>query len=345
MKSNAFGLDIGTTSLKVVWLDQEKNVYRYLSSLTAFTPSPGIQSESPFDHQEMAKLINKLVIDAKITTNNVNIALPENHVFTKVIDMPVLSEKELSSAIRWEAEQYIPASLDTMRLDWNILRTPQEATPDQKMQVLLVAAPIALIKKYQTILELAGLSVTSIETEILSTIRGVVGTSRFPTSLLMNIGALSTSLAIVQNGIIVFNYSIPLGGMAMTRAIAADFGLNLAQAEEYKKTYGLSDKNFGGKVKQAISPIQSAMMTEVKKAMTFYAEKYKNESPISQVLLTGGGANLPGIAVYFAQDIGLETVIANPWKQLNVQAVPRDVDMRGPEYTVAVGLAIKEYEE
>lgn len=345
MKSNAFGLDIGTTSMKVVWLDRENTTTKYLSSLTAFTPAQGMQSESPFDHQEMAKLINKLVIDAKIATNNVNIALPENHVFTKVIDMPILSEKELSTAIYWEAEQYIPAPLETMRLDWSILRKPNDTLSDQKMQVLLVAAPLQLIKRYQSILELAGLTIVAIETEILSTIRGVVGNERFPTSLLMNIGAMNTSLAIVQNGVIVFNYSIPLGGVAMTRAIAADFGFNVAQAEEYKKTYGLSDKNFGGKVRQAISPIQTAMMTEVKKAMTFYAEKYKNESPISQVLLTGGGANLPGIAVYFAQDIGLETVIANPWKMLNVQNVPKDVDLRGPEYTVALGLALKEYEQ
>jgi type IV pilus assembly protein PilM len=344
MKSNAFGLDIGATSIKVVWLDGEKNVYKYISSLTTFTPSQGMQSESPFDHQEMAKLINKLVIDAKITTNNVNIALPESHVFTKVIDMPVLSEKELTTAIYWEAEQYIPAALDTMRLDWVILRTPKDSLSDQKMQVLLVAAPLQLIKRYQTILELAGLSIVAIETETLSVVRGLVGTPHFPTSLVMNIGALNTTLTIVQNSIIVFNYSIPLGGAAMTRAIAADFGFNATQAEEYKKSYGLSDKNFGGKVRQAIAPIQSAMMTEVKKAMAFYAEKYKNEAPISQVLLTGGGANLPGIGLYFAEDIGFETIIANPWEMLNIQGVPKDIDMRGPGYTVAVGLAIKEYE-
>lgn len=344
MKSNAFGLDIGTTSMKVVWLDHDKNVYKYISSLTAFTPSPGMQSESPFDHQEMAKIINKLVIDAKITTNNVNIALPESHVFTKVIDMPVLSEKELASAIYWEAEQYIPAPLNTMRLDWSVLRTPAENGSDQKMQVLLVAAPLQLIKRYQTILELAGLSIVAIETEVLSVIRGIVSNNHFPTSLIMNIGAMSTSLAIVQNGIVVFNYSIPLGGIAMTRAIASDFGFSPEQAEEYKKTYGLSDKNFGGKVRQAIAPIQTAIMTEVKKAMAFYVEKYKNESPISQVVLTGAGANLPGIGLYFAQDIGVETVTANPWKMLNVQGVPQDIESRGPEYTVALGLATKEYE-
>ncbi len=344
MKNSTFGLDIGITSIKVTWLDFDKKSIKYLSSRSAPSLPKGMSSESPFDHQEMAAVINKLVIDAKINTNNVSVALPENRVFTKVIDMPNLSEKELSSAIYWEAEQYIPAPLDTMTLDWSILRKPKNADPAIKMQVLLVAAPNQLIKRYRTILELAGLSVVGIETEVLSVIRSVVGNAHFPTTLIMNIGALSTSLSIVQNGIIIFTYLIPLGGIAITRAIAADFGLALPQAEEYKKIYGLSDKNFGGKIGNAIRPVLSSIIGEVKKAISFYTERYKNESPISQLLLTGGSALLPGINAYFVQNTGIETVIANPWKNLNIQGVPADLQSRGPEFAVPIGLALKEYE-
>src|SRR5258706_11346061 len=150
----------------------------------------------------------------------------------------------------------------------------------------------------------------------------------------LHIGALGTSLAIVQKGMMVFNYSIPLGGIAMTRGIAADFGFSPTQAEEYKRAYGLSDKNLGGKVGKAIQPILTEILSEVRKAMSFYNEKYKNESPISQVLLSGGGAILPGIDLYFVQNIGIETVIANPWKLLNIQKVPVDIQARGPEYAV-----------
>lgn len=344
MKSNAFGLDIGTTAMKVVWLNREKNVIFHGSSLSVPTPAPGMQSESPFDHQEMAQAINKLVIDAKITTNNVNIALPENHAYTKVIEMPVLSDSELSNAIYWEAEQYIPVPLDTVTLAWTKLRNFKSSLSEDKMQVLLVAAPKELIKRYQTILELAGLTIVSIETEILAVIRGIVHAKSAPTSLLANIGAMCTTLGIVQNGIVVFNYSVPLGGIALTRAIASDFGLSPAQAEEYKRGYGLSDKNFGGKVRTALEPVLSALMIEVKKAITFYNNRYKNESPISQMLLTGGGSNLPGLGVYFAQNLGVETVIANPWSMLNIQHVPQAIEAKGPEYAVAVGLALKEYE-
>ena len=344
MKSNAFGLDIGTNTIKVVWLNREKNITSYASSLIVPTPAQGMQSESPFDHQEMAQIINKLVIDAKITTNNVNIALAENHAFTKVIEMPLLSDKELESAIYWEAEQYIPVPLDTVTIAWTKLRPYKGTLAEEKMQVLLVAAPKELIKRYQAILDLAGLTIVSVETEILAIIRSVIASTQVPTSLVANIGAMSTTLGIVQNGILVFNYSVPLGGVALTRAIASDFGLQLAQAEEYKRVYGLSDKNFGGKVGKAIEPILTSLLTEVKKAITFYADKYKNELPISQLLLTGGGSSLPGLSLYFAQNLGLEAVTANPWKMLNIQGVPQALEARGPEYSVAVGLALKEYE-
>jgi type IV pilus assembly protein PilM len=344
MKSSTFGLDIGTSKIKAVWLNREKDVISYNSALSVDTPSPGIQSESPFDHQELAQKINKLIYDAKITETKVSISLPENHVFTKVIEIPPLTEKELSSAIRWEAEEHIPAPIDTMSLAWSILKRPRSNTNEQKMQVLLVAAPNQLIKKYQSILELAGLSIVAIETETLAIVRGVFRDPNPPTSIIMNMGSLNTSLSIVQGGAIIFNYSIPLGGIALTRAIASDFGLNISQAEEYKKTYGLSDKNLGGKVAMAIEPIFTNILTEVKKAIGFYNERYKNESPLTQILLAGGSAGLPGIDVYFVKNIGLETVIANPWKMLNIVGAPVSLQNSGSEYTIACGLALKEYE-
>lgn len=344
MKSNSFGLDIGTTTIRAAWFNHEQNTLEYVASLAGPPPTPGILSESSLDQQEMSQFINNYVKQAKISTSSVNIALPENQVFTKVIEMPMISEKELANAIYWEAEQYIPAQLDTMSLDWSVLHNTTEGLPNQKMQVLLVAAPLQLIKRYQSILELAGLSIASVETEILSVVRSMVQSNNFPTSLVLHIGALGTSLAILRRGTMIFNYSIPLGGIAMTRGIASDFGFSPSQAEEYKRTYGLSDKNFGGKVGKAIEPVLTEILSEVRKAMSFYIEKYKNDFPISQILLSGGGALLPGIDLYFAQNIGLETVIANPWKLLNIQKVPNEILPHGPEYSVAIGLALKEYE-
>lgn len=343
MKNKAFGLDIGVTGMKAVWLSKEKNGYLLNSVLQSPSPLKGMLSESPLDQQEMAKAIRKLVNEAKINTPYVNIALPENQVYTKVVEMPLLSDRELSSAIYWEAEQYIPVPLSGITLDYTILSKPQAANEGAKMQVLLVGAPTILIDKYEKIISFSGLTLTSVETEILSVIRGVTGGQVFPSSLIMNIGAMNTSLAIIKNGIVSFTYVIPTGGIALSRAIATDFGFSMAQAEEYKKTYGLSGQNEGGKIGKATEPIIMSIIGEMKKALVFYAEKYKDD-PIKQILISGGTARLAGLTNTITNAMGIETKIANPWENLASQQVPKDIIDHAPEYSIAVGLAMREYE-
>lgn len=342
MKNKVFGLDIGTTSIKVVWLTKSGEGYVLNSVLTSPSPVKGMISESPLDQQEMAQIIAKIVQDASIDVKGVNVALPESQVYTRVIEMPVLSDKELASAIYWEAEQYIPVPLNTITLDYKVLHrpAPQEGT---KMTVLLVGAPTILINKYEHVLSLAGMTIESLETEILSVLRAVVVGDNFPTSMILNIGAINSSLAIVKNNVLSFTYSIPTGGIALSRAIAADFGFSINQAEEYKKVYGLSEANFSGKIGKATEPILSSILTETKKSLAYYGEKYP-EDPIKQIILSGGTAKLPGLNSYFAQNLGIETVVANPWKILASQEVPKEILDDAPSYTISVGLAMREYE-
>jgi len=350
MKTKPLGLDIGASSTKAVWFEGEGSNIRLSSALTIPTPPKGMLSESPLDEEEMARSLQGLIQEAKVSTTVVNVALPENKVYTKVLEMPILSDKELSSAIYWEAEQYIPVPLETITLDWKVLKRPEKANPGDKMQVLLVGAPTQLIEKYQKILVMAGLSISYIETEILSAIRALMfpymqkkGTV-FPNTLIVNIGAMSTSLAIIKNGIIVFTYSIAIGGAALNRAIAADFGFSLSQAEEYKKTYGITQQTLGGKISDSTKPILLSIIGEVKKAIAFYKDKYKNDAPIQQVLLSGGTAKLPGIGIFFAENIEIETATANPWLVLNNQEIPREILDNASDYTIAIGLALRDYE-
>jgi type IV pilus assembly protein PilM len=338
---NSFGLDIGSVTMKAVFIQSEKGVYKFQSSIVAKTPAKGMLSDASLDQEEMAQNIRQMIVDARIPSRNVHLALSDNHVFSKVIDMPLLSDKELASAINWEAEQHIPVPLNTINLDYKVLRRDIGEEKARKMQVLLVGAPTSLLKKYEHVFELSGINIFSLETELLSVIRAIVTTPQFPNSLIVNIGSLGTSLAIVQKGVPVFLYTIPLGGVAMNRSIATELGFNMSQAEEYKKTYGMDEVNFGGKIKAAIEPILLSLITEIKKALSFYIDKYKEDHPIGQIVITGGTARLPGIVPVFVQQTGLETVIANPWKSLGIQNVPVDLMEAGPEYTIAVGLAVK----
>ncbi len=339
---NVFSLDIGSATIKAVMLEKHGNTIQFKSSIVAPTPARGMMSDSSLDQEEVAQTVRKMVLDAKITSRNVNLALPDNQVFAKVIDMPLLSEKELTSAIYWEAEQHIPVPLTSINLDWKVLRKDPQTVKSPRMQVLLVGAPSHLLKKYQEIFELSGINISSLETEILAVIRGIITSENFPTSLIVNIGSLGTSIAIVQANILVFLYTVPLGGTAMNRAIATEFAFTTTQAEEYKKTYGIDQNNFGGKIKDAVDPILMSLITEIKKAITYYTDKFKGDYPITQIILTGGSAKLPGIIPMFVEQLSVETVIANPWKASNIQGVPPGLQERAAEYTIAVGLALKD---
>lgn len=343
MKSKSFGLDIGSSTMKAVWLDFEQDRIDLLSCVVLPTPTHGLISESLIDQEEMAQSIKQLLSEGKISSRSAHIALPDNQVFTKVIEMPVLSEKELASAIKWEAEQYIPASLSTMTLD-NVILKQMESPTGPKMLVLLVAAPSALIKRYQRVLEMAGISIASVETEVLSVVRAAIPFGQAPTACIVHIGSLSTAFAIVQQGIIIFTYSIPVGALAIDRAIASDFGFSLAQAEEYKKTYGVTDNNLSGKIGKAIGPILQSIVQETKKAFAYYKSKYQSEFPIEQLMLSGGSSAIPGLPKYFTEQCDIETIVVNAFESKKIAQVPLEVSENASELDSAVGLALKDYE-
>jgi len=344
MNKKSFGLDIGATTIKLVSLDKQNNGYLLNSAIIVPAPPRGIMSESPLDEEEMAKTIKKALEDAGIEEKNVNVALAENQVYTRVLEMPLLSERELASAIYWEAERNIPVPLSSVTLAWSILKKPDKSSINEKMQVLMVGAPTVLIAKYQKILTMAGLNITAMETEILSSIRSLIIGEAFPSTMIISIGAITTSIAIVEAGVMIFSYTMAVGGMAINRAIASDLALTPEQAEEYKKAYGINDQTLGGKIGKATEPILSSILAEVKKAIAFYNQKYSGINSIKQILLSGGSAKLPGIDLYFAQNSEIETAIANPWKVLSPQSVSREVLDNASDYAIAVGLAMKDYE-
>jgi len=339
--NKSIGLDIGLTKIKAISLSRQDNNFILDAFQVTSCPSKGMLSESPLDEEEMAKELKKTVDNLKVNSKSVNIALPDNQVYTKVIEMPSLTDKELSLAIYWEAERHIPVALDTITLVWNVLKRPLNPSSNEKMQVLMVGAPTVLINKYQKVLQMAGLNINSIETETLAIVRALTSNS-FPPTIIVSIGAINTSLAIIKDGILVLTYSIQTGGNAISRSIEADFGLTLSQSEEYKKTYGFSKVGVGKKIGKSTEPILASILLEIKKALAFYSQKYKDDSIIQQILLSGGTAKLPGIDLFFAENLGIETVVAFPWKIFANQRIPAEILESTTDYTIALGLAMRE---
>ncbi len=346
MNKKSFGLDIGVLSIKAVELELDKSGFRLGAFIVAPTPPKGMLSESLMDEEEMAQAIKKAVSDAGISNKKVNVALPENQVYAKVVEMPYLSDRELASAIYWEAEQYIPIPLPSVSLSWNVIKRSPKPGVNDKMEVLMVGAPILIVKKYQKILSMAGFTISAMETEIISTVRALSAFTPLNSvtpSIIINIGAISTSLAIVVGNNLIFTYSLPIGGAAINRAISADFGLSSLQAEEYKKTYGIAKGPLGARIGKATEPILSSILSEVKKAIIYYSQKYK-DSRVEQIIISGETAKLPGIDAYFANGCRIGTTIANPWKFLSSSNIPKEILDKAPDYSIAVGLALRDYE-
>lgn len=334
------GLDIGSHSIKLIELAREGDQVALVAAGSMPTPPKALSSTLQADTDALAVAIKQLIHSTGTKTRTVNIALPESKVFTRVIEVPKLSPRELSSAIKWEAEQYIPLPLDQVNVDFTVLDDGKKSGSN-KMEVLLVAAPKALVDRYVSIIEISELNVVSAETEIIATSRAI-GRSlpNVRSVMIVSLGAQSTDIAILRTGILMFTRSVSAGGEAITRAIAQNLDFNMTQAEEYKRAYGLQQDKLEGKITTAAKPIMDTIIQEVKRAMAFYSEKHKDEH-VDTVILSGGTSRLPGMVIYLAQALNCEVQLANPWVGIAKDARFNVLNTEGANFSIAVGLALR----
>jgi type IV pilus assembly protein PilM len=346
MGKKIVGLDIGASSIKLVQLLPDGNGYSLVAVGKSLTPQSFLYSESEMDQKNFAQAVTTLFKESRATSNAVSVALLESLVATKVIEMPLLNDNELASAIKWEAEQYIPWPIDEVSLDWQVLSKsgPEVKAVDAKMQVLLVVAPTLLINKYIKILKMANLEVVSVESEVLSISRAVyLSDVSAPTTLVLDMGSNSTNVCIIENGLMIFSRTIAMGGSALTRAVSGDLNLDFNQAEEYKRTYGLDETKLSGKVAVVIKPVFDVVVNEIKRAFTFF-QTLRPGGMIKRIVVSGGTGMLPGAVFYIAGQMSdVEVQIADPWKNIKFpQKLVYDPRTEGALYTTAVGLAIKD---
>lgn len=336
---NHFGLDIGTHSVKAVQLGGSTERPSFVAAGQIASPVNALNPTAEEDQKKVAEVIKALHREAHISTDKVVTALPESQIFTRVVEMVPLSENEIRNAIQYEAEQYVPVPIKEVKLDWQVLPHPEKS---EKMEVLLVAAPIVLIENYLKILKSCGLVPIALETETTAVVRSLVQrVAGNPTTMVVSIGASTTDLSIVSANQISFTRSIATGGAALARGVAQDLGFELDQATEYMKTYGLDASQLEGKVMQAIKPIFDVIVNEIKRALAYYSSKHPS-SIVKRVVLAGGTAKLPGLVVYLAEVLGMEVQLGNPWEGI---ALPSSVSQKLTEeavsYSVAVGLSLK----
>jgi len=331
------GIDIGSKTIKIVELEKEGKTFKLLSS--GALGYQGVVPSQAKDDKELAPLadvIRKLHKEAHIRGRNVAISLPEPLVFTRTIKFPLLTDQEIESAVKWEAEQYIPIPLSEAIVEHQIVERSEGSQGG--VTVLLVASPKVLVEKYIKLISGAGLTTVGVETEALALCRALAPETG--TVLILDFGAQSSNIAIVKDAMVRFSRSIPTAGEAFTRALSQSLGIEHEQAEAYKKTYGLSS-DLEGKVKKSLAPVFNLVAEEIKKAIHFYQTEEKGEAPKS-VIVSGGTSSMPEAISTLTNLLGIEVVVGNPFAKVlvDVQA-SKSLANYSSLYSVAVGLALR----
>lgn len=318
---SALALDVGTYSIKGVSGKTGTKQVIVDKFVEIGNPNNWVVPSTDQQAAQFADLLDSFISDNKLPRTDVRLALPESVVTTKVIAMPPLTDAELASAIGWQAEQHIPISVDELALEYEVLYRPKRQEKNGQMRVLLVGARKSLITQLTELLLDKGIELTIIDTQTLAVIRSLQFTAEDPATMVIHMGGNSTILATVTAGELRFVYNIASGGAALTRALTQSLNLKSDQAEQYKRTYGMDPTHFEGRLVSALQPGVNVLVQEVRKALQFHLN-LAADAAIRRLLLSGGGAHLPGLVQFLAEQLNLEVLVADPWAVVKTTIEP-----------------------
>lgn len=345
-RKNYLGFDIGTTSIKVAEVAKSGGSakllnYAILESSSHFDrPNNVIQANSlKISERETVAMLKILLKKVKFGTNLVMASIPSFASFITFIEMPDMSEEETNKAMSFQIRQSIPLPLSEIAVDWIRVGKKDDESGFSKQQILLVAIPNEVIDRYKNIFKQVGLNLRSLEVENLAYVRSVIGGDKTPTAL-VDIGARSTNISIIENGFLKYNIQSDYAGDSLTFAISKGLSISYRRAEELKKQRGISGEKGEFELSTLEIPFIDVIINGVMKAGIDFESNFNKK--IQRVVLIGGGANLLGIEKYFEQQLNLPTVLGNG---LLFAEPPQGIDVVLKEVqtrlATAIGLSLK----
>lgn len=347
--ASVIGVDIGSSSLKVVQLRRERGVV-VLETYGELALGPYAGSEvgqaTNMSADKIAETLRDLLREANVTTVDAGVSIPFSRSLLKLVTLPYRENPdEQKTVIELEARKYIPVPVSEVQLDWFIVPVvgAENAPPPSTVSVLLVAVHNDELALLNGVVRGANLAVSFYEIEIFSTIRAVVDEPVKPV-LVLDIGASATKVYVVEHGVVAFSHNIPEGGQDVTRTIASAHSLSIGKAEELKKEHGFGDLSNASYDKSTIELVFSRIFDEARRAISQYEMAEKKQ--ISVLVLTGGGGVTKELAAYAKTFFSVEVKVANPFAKTEAPAFMQPVlEAIGPEFAVAVGLALRKLED
>lgn len=358
-KGAILGVDIGSSSIKVALIEkvEEKVILRNYGELSL---GPGAGSAAGqatnLPPEKIAEQLRILLDETKIAPAQTFIAIPFSASLLSVIELPDVGKKELESMIPIEARRYIPVPLSEVSLDWWALpkrvasrKVESEMTPSdssvkkiENIEVIIAAIHNEVIHKYELIKRDAQISggPSHFEIEIFSTLRAVVGRDLLPI-LVIDIGAASTKLALVDEGVVRASHVISTGGQEITHGLVRSRGMTFAEAEALKCRVGLAGDQEGRDVLAVAELLLANTMNEVVRFAEGYEQKH--DARISKIILVGGGARLQGLEKIIAQNFPKVPIErGDPFARVDAPAfLANTLKEIGPDFATALGIALK----
>ncbi|HEV3244872.1 MAG TPA: type IV pilus assembly protein PilM [Candidatus Paceibacterota bacterium] len=357
-EGSVLGIDIGSSSVKIVQLRPSRGA--------AILETYGEIALGPYAKQPIGKpvkltpdivgaAIKDLMRQANVTAKQGGISIPFSSSLVTILELPKVDPSALKQVVPIEARKYIPVPISEVSLDWFVipeeeatdsafdqLKPKQQKAPTQ--EILLVGIQNATLQSFQAITTEAGVHVDFYEIEIFSAIRSALSHGLAPV-LVVDIGASSSKMYIVERGIVRLTHLVTMGGAQMTDVLARSMTWEFEKAERVKRERGLlPDKAYSSeeneRINEALLSTLTRVFSEVNKVLLSYGQRYNKN--VSRVVLTGGGASLPGISAEAKRSLNAEVETADPFSRTEAPAflgaVLRDI---GPGFTVSTGLALR----
>lgn len=346
-KRPVFGLDIGSQTVKFVQLEKKPkhSVVKAYGSIATDQKimKGGVITNIP----KAAELVDAMLsknLKGHLTTNRVVMSIPVSHAFTRVLTLPPMSSKELENAIQLEVEQSVPVASKDLYFDYEVM----DSDNDNQILVRMEAVPKNIVDSYVDMCDMLGLDLSLIQTNIKADAQLCMNYENLTSDnpyIIVDVGGDSIDVGILDQTLRVTG-TVDEGGNSLTNAIAKSLNLLPAKANDIKVSQGIGAGTNQKKVKAAVTPILDKVILEIRRMTRFYEERVKEGGEISQIVIVGGGANMPGLGDYLTDEIHIPTTVSSPWgKRISFGRLepPEHADL--PRFLTCAGLALVQDEE
>ncbi len=344
------GLDIGSDRLKVVELTRAGRAYHLARMASAPAPAAAFRDGVPASPEDLGPQIRALFDKAGIRTDRVVVAAGGQNVTVREVRVPPMTAQELTAAVRYEAERYLPYNVQDVHMDYQVMG---ESTEDGRkmLDVVVVATRRDVVQRIVETVEAAKLEAAIMDVESFALFRSLVGDgAETRTLVFIDLGAEASDIVITEGQRLRLTRNIPIGGNTLVHALAETLSVDAAAAKTMLEERGeILDENVipddltVQRIHDTIAPQIGDLVTEIRRSLDYYQTRARS-AVVNQIILTGGLARLRNVGRVLATELGVPTEIGNPFSRLEVSpaAFPPDVlAAQGPPMSVAVGLALR----